>query len=324
MWVTTSRMVWLASRGTSKTWKAPSLPPRQTETLRVVAKVSGYPLVVQVLRMVRIGEKVPALHQQAGELADERGAKKAQAKQDRRQRERKDQESPAHPAQRSGALPVEKLARVERAGGEALRHLADARLGDADRALQARARPQPPVARERGATERGREQGERDRPQRVEARELRRERGGERRRQREARRAAEQEEVGHRERRGPFLQELDAGVDHRGAKEQDDAHRQDRSFQQRMPGKREAQCRAGDEGGQRDHLARKPRGAPLRGGAPRRADAAEVEERRHQACGREQRRQRERRLAKRRVSLDGERGDEQALPRAAQRGEQDY
>src|SRR3989337_3448782 len=32
MWVTTSRMVWLASRGTSKVWNAPSLPPRQTET----------------------------------------------------------------------------------------------------------------------------------------------------------------------------------------------------------------------------------------------------------------------------------------------------
>src|SRR5688572_30425060 len=234
MWVTTSRMVWLASRGTSKAWKAPSLPPRQTETFsetfRVVAKVSGYPLVVQVLRMVRIGEKVPALHQQAGELADQRRAEKAQAKQDRRQREREDQESPAHPAQRRSARPVEKLARVERAGGEALRHLADARLGDADRALQARARPQPAVAHERRNTERAGEQREGDRPQRVETRELRRERGRQRRGEREARRAAEQEEVGHRERRGPFLQELEAGVDHCGAEEQRHAHRQDRGL----------------------------------------------------------------------------------------------
>jgi hypothetical protein len=91
-----------------------------------------------------------------------------------------------------------------------------------------------------------------------------------------------------------------------------------------MPGESEAQRRAGDERRQRDYFAREPRGAPLRGGAPRRADAAEVEERRHQAGGGEKRRQRERRLAKGKVAFDGERGDEQALPRAAQRGEQDY
>src|SRR5688500_2499934 len=187
MWVTTSRMVWLASRGTSKGWNAPSLPPRQTETFRVVAKVSGYPLVVQVLGMVRFGEEIPALHQQASVLDDERRAKKAQAEKHDGHREREGQKSPAYPAQRRSARPVEKLARVERAGGEALRHLADARLGDADRALQARARPQPAVAHERRNTERAGKQREGDRPQRVEARELRRERGRQRRGEREAR-----------------------------------------------------------------------------------------------------------------------------------------
>src|SRR6187431_1500329 len=117
MWVTTSSTVWLASRGTSKLWKAPSAPPRQTETFRGVATASGYPLVVQILRMVRFGKEIPALDHQARVLDDEGRAEKSQAKKDNRHGEREQEKSPAHPRQRCRARAVEKLVGVERARG---------------------------------------------------------------------------------------------------------------------------------------------------------------------------------------------------------------
>ena len=37
MYVTTSSTVWLAWRGTSNDWNAPSVPPRQTRTVNVLS-----------------------------------------------------------------------------------------------------------------------------------------------------------------------------------------------------------------------------------------------------------------------------------------------
>src|SRR5689334_20833221 len=96
--------------------------------------------------MVCFGEEVPALHQQPGVLDDECRRREAQAQKGDRQSEGEEQEPPAHPAQRTVARAMEELVRVERAGGEALRDLAHARLVYADRALQGRAWPQPGVS----------------------------------------------------------------------------------------------------------------------------------------------------------------------------------
>src|SRR6185503_8654314 len=293
MWVTTSSTVWLASRGTSKLWNAPSAPPRQTETFSWVATASGYPLVVKILRMVRFGKEIPALHHQARVLDDERRAEKAQAQKDDRGGEREHEESPAHPCQRCRARAVEKLPGVERPRGKALRNLADARRGDADRALQARARLEPAVARERSDAKRGAEQGERGGPGGVEARQLRRENGGERRGEGKARCAAEQEKIQHGERRGPFLQEFEAGIDHRRAQEKREADGEHRGLEEQMAGEQEARRGTRDERRQCDDLAREPRRAPLRCRAPRRAQAPEMEERGDQAGGGEQRGKRE-------------------------------
>jgi hypothetical protein len=110
----------------------------------------------------------------------------------------------------------------------ALAHLV---VAHADGGLHGGFLPDPGVAVERTGAREQAGDGQRDRPAAVERRQLRRVHGGEGGGKTEARGGAEQEVVGQGQRTGPFLQELDRGIDHRGAGEQrdggDDAERAD-------------------------------------------------------------------------------------------------
>src|SRR5688572_6481988 len=116
--------------------------------------LSRHRLVIEVLRVPRLGEKVPALGEQARKLQNEcqdvnRERAAAPAEQKAGQREDEDQESPARRHKDRLGFAMKELAGVERAGGETLRFLLHLRVRDADGALRGRFRPQAGVADQR-------------------------------------------------------------------------------------------------------------------------------------------------------------------------------
>ena len=107
---------------------------------------------------------------------------------------------------------------------------------------------------------------------------------------------ADQRVVDERQRMRPFLDEAQAGIDHRGAvPEQQRRRRSPASGSRRRASRRQAHAQRqppqrdhADERRQHDHLARQPRGAPHQHRAPGALGPAEVQERGaeadHAAC----------------------------------------
>jgi hypothetical protein len=106
-------------------------------------------------------------------------------------------------------------------------------------------------------------------------------------RQHEARGQPERGVVDDRQRMRPFLDEAQAGIDHRGAIPEREGEHQCEEGQQRRVQRHRRTRRSGEgprrhheeERGQHDHLARHPRGAPHQRGAPGTRGVPEMEER---------------------------------------------
>ena len=183
--------------------------------------------------MVRLGEEIPALGEEARVLHDERGGEQRRAdsraagEQQRRHREHQREEAPSAPRARTSRdrpwknsrvlnePPMKPCAFCTMRGCLTPIAVCSVDLGRS-RALRA-----SEASARRGRRARRDERAHRRRRPRERRRGQRRERGG----QRETRGAAEQEEVERRERRVPLLQELEAGVDHPGADEEREAQR---------------------------------------------------------------------------------------------------
>ena len=256
--------------------------------------------------MIGLGEEEPALgdqadilHHEGGEQQTDGGRGQAHGQQRHRHREHQHQEDPLDALHEGRGLVVEELAGVEGAGHEALRLLLDVAVAHADGGLQGGLVLDPGVADQRGAAGDQRGHGQDDGPGAVEFQQAGRlVPGGVGGGQGEAGGAAQQGVVDHGQRRGPFLQELDAGVDHAGGNEQAEGeHGGDRAHdhgqvdgdiglladleEHRVPAgvvNQAVEEHQAHEGGQDDDLARQPGGAPLGDGAPAALRVAQVEE----------------------------------------------
>jgi succinate-semialdehyde dehydrogenase/glutarate-semialdehyde dehydrogenase len=135
-------------------------PPGQTCALRMShGKIRSMRRgVVAVLRVIHLGEEVPALRQQSGHLHQPGQGKPGQrpagaeprAEQGQRNDEPQQNETALHAAHHRLRLPMEELVQIEAACREAARDLHDALAAHADGRLQAPGRYETRRAQERG------------------------------------------------------------------------------------------------------------------------------------------------------------------------------